>query len=411
MKCTVFILGVLAGVKFYGISTVQIFSTTNTFAVILPSRETAAALAGMGARVVMACRNLNAAEKVAEEIRAKHPGASVVVGPCALDLGSQDSVKRYAAAYRKKGWPIHVLVNNAGALYQGEPWFTPEGVGGPCQVNYLGAYTLTREFESVLKRSSPSRVVNVSSITHRFGKIGNPNTFLTNWGQGSRYANTKLANVLFAFELQRRWGEAGVCSCAVDPGSVGSSIWKDSLFGKPPFSWIISNFYAPNTDGAAAVIHASSVSWEKDQQKSLTVWKTVKDRLKIKTGNFQLTTGDNKNTAESINRMVSDSSLKSPQDLRYYARGLFAWPTITSIQIPQQEIFGNKKVSISNIRMKIQNLSALVHSLLDWPVRRLSWGLLASTTAPVPAANIAYDEQLAHRLWDVSGKVAGFKSN
>lgn len=368
----------------------------STHKIFATYRETAAALAGMGARVVMACRNMKAAEEVADEIRTRHPGASVEVGPCALDLGSQASVRRYAAAYRKKGWPLHVLVNNAGALYQGEPWYTDEGVAGPCQVNYLGAYTLTRELEGVLKACSPSRVVNVSSITHRFGSIGNPDTFLTSWEQGGRYANTKLANVLFAFQLQRQWGDAGVYSCAVDPGSVGSSIWRDSMFNKPPFSWIISNLYAPNKDGASAVIHAASVPWENDFQKSLAAWKTVQ-RAVDKT-------------------LSSHSSSKSSQDLRYYARGMFAWPGITSInsitssQTPQQSESISHPLSISSIRSRIQSLSALVHSFMDWPLRRLSWGMVASTTTPVRAAQIAYDEPLARRLWQVSAKSAGFSS-
>lgn len=79
------------------------------------------------------------------------------------------------------------------------------------QVNYLGPYYLTRLLESTLIASRPSRVVNVSSIMHRSGHVDkNTEAFLSDWNKGSQYSNTKLANVLFAYESQRRLGPHGV---------------------------------------------------------------------------------------------------------------------------------------------------------------------------------------------------------
>jgi NAD(P)-dependent dehydrogenase (short-subunit alcohol dehydrogenase family) len=106
-------------------------------------RETAAALAIKGATVIMACRNIQLAEQVAETIRSEHPGALIIVGP-KLDLASQESVRAFASAYIEKGWPLHVLVNNAGAIDNGEPWYTQDGVGGLCQINYLGKINCTQ---------------------------------------------------------------------------------------------------------------------------------------------------------------------------------------------------------------------------------------------------------------------------
>ena len=82
----------------------------------------------------------------------------------------------------------------------------------PClQVNYLGPYHLTRLLEPQLLSSAPSRVVNVSSIMHRSGSVhSDANSFLRDWSKGSQYSNTKLANVLFAYEAQRRLGPRGV---------------------------------------------------------------------------------------------------------------------------------------------------------------------------------------------------------
>ena len=79
------------------------------------------------------------------------------------------------------------------------------------QVNYLGPYHLTRLLEPQLAASAPSRVVNVSSVMHRSGSVdSDPIRFLRDWRKGSQYANTKLANVLFAYESQRRLGPLGV---------------------------------------------------------------------------------------------------------------------------------------------------------------------------------------------------------
>ena len=79
------------------------------------------------------------------------------------------------------------------------------------QVNYLGPYHLTRLLEGQLASSAPSRVVSVSSIMHRSGHVdSDPESFLKDWNKGSQYSNTKLGNVLFAYEAQRRLGPKGI---------------------------------------------------------------------------------------------------------------------------------------------------------------------------------------------------------
>ena len=99
------------------------------------------------------------------------------------------------------------------------------------------------------------------------GAVGGRPAMVT---QGARLAAaqaTKLANALFAHELQRRLGGRGVASCAVDPGSVATNIYAGSaLFSRQPLRWLIQNFYAPPSDGAAAVIHAACTPWERPAQ-------------------------------------------------------------------------------------------------------------------------------------------------
>lgn len=355
--------------------TVLITGSTNGI-----GKETAFQLAEKGARIVMACRNVKLAQQVADEIHSRHPHATVVVGP-PLDLRSMDSVHAFAQHYLEHDGPIHILINNAGA-FEADPYYTPEGVGGLCQVNYLGPFTLTRLLERRIIQSAPSRIVTVSSVTHRFSSIGPPTTFLTNWKQGSNYGNSKLANVLFAFEMERRMEQAGidnVHSCAVDPGAVASSIWNNqSMFRKGPINWVIRNLYAPNEEGAKAVVHAATVPWEVERQKAREI-------------------------SDAWN--VSQRHDRSGEDVRFYARGMFAWPTITSLRgrvLPPRE-----RGLVEKARHWAYSLSALFHSMADWPVRQLSRGVLASTTSPVPAAPLAYDAALARALWDVSCETAG----
>ena len=101
-------------------------------------------------------------------------------------------------------------MNNAGANFWGmPPSYTAGGVGLRAQANFLGAYTLTRLLEGCLLASVPSRVVNVSSVTHRAGTLRCGATrFLREWDCGS-YADAKLALVMHAYELDRRAAARG----------------------------------------------------------------------------------------------------------------------------------------------------------------------------------------------------------
>ncbi|KAL4419578.1 hypothetical protein ABPG77_003604 [Micractinium sp. CCAP 211/92] len=353
-------------------------------------RETALQLAAKGARVVLACRDVARAEAVAEDIRRKHPGAQVEVGP-PLDLASLESVRAFAAAYKKRHRHLHCLVNNAGTNYT-KRWFTPEGVGGLCQVNYLGHYVLTRLLEDTLQASAPARVVNVSSVTHRYGWVGDVRKFLPSWRPGSYYPSTKLANVLFAYELQRRLGEHGVQSCAVDPGGVASNIWTGSSFSRPPLSWVIGNLYAPPSDGAAAVVHAASVPWSQEREGAAAInarWAPAATQGSRSGG---------------VGGRLQGRAARSRLDLRFYARGLFASPAVTSWRgTPQDPSAG----LLDRLRGALWGGTTIVASLLDFPLRRITGGRLNSGTRPVPSAPLSYDASLAAQLWDLSADAAG----
>ncbi|CAK9863954.1 unnamed protein product [Sphagnum jensenii] len=180
-------------------------------------RETALGLAKAGMKVFLACRNADKAREAATYIRqsCSHiPGGQADVDILVLDLQSLQSVRKCATDFKSRNLPLHLLVNNAGVNpihIPGPPWYTAEGVGVSAQINYLGPYVLTRLLEKNLVAAAPSRVVNVSSIRHRQGKMQDPvyhdvlrEKFLRDF-EAASYTEAKLANILFTFELQRRW--------------------------------------------------------------------------------------------------------------------------------------------------------------------------------------------------------------
>ena len=223
-------------------------------------KATAEALARRGASVMLGVRNVTAGERVAGEIRASVgcPPDRVTVGP-PLNLDSNASVRAFAATVSSRAPRLDILVNNAGTNFIPEA-HTPEGVGRIAQINFLGPAALTRLLEApLLAAADHSGVASIVPSPPSLSLRVYPCVpdFLTSWTAGS-YAATKLANVIFAHECQRRWGARGVRSSAVDPGAVYSNLWdNDAFFGSPPMKALLSATYAPPEDGAATVVVAS----------------------------------------------------------------------------------------------------------------------------------------------------------
>ncbi len=175
--------------------------------------ETARVLAGKGAIVVMACRNLDKANPKANEIRAAHPGADVEV--MQLDLSDLGSVQRFAEAFRAKHSRLDLLINNAGIMVP--PYGkTAQGFETQFGVNHLGHFALTGSLLDLITNTPGSRIVTVSSIAHYMGRIDFADL---NWEKGYRaqaaYGQSKIANLLFTYELQRRLAAAGKNTIAV----------------------------------------------------------------------------------------------------------------------------------------------------------------------------------------------------
>lgn len=149
-----------------------------------------------------------------------------------LDLEDLNEVRRAAGEIGDwlddRGLHVHALVNNAG-VYRAALERSPQGFERTMAVNHLGHFALTVELESRLRRQGV-RVVNVSSEGHRRAKVsGRPLRDILSGerfqGGVQAYCDSKLANVLFSEELQRRWGGDGVTSVAVHPGTLATAIW------------------------------------------------------------------------------------------------------------------------------------------------------------------------------------------
>jgi len=186
-------------------------------------RETALALAQMKANVVMVCRNKGKGEAARREISKESGNDSVDL--LLSDLSSLAEVRTLAAEVRNRYGKLHVLVNNAGVFsFSGK---TADGFERTFAVDYLAPFLLTNLLLELLKASSPSRVVSVSSVAHFSGHIDlaaiAKKETPSGWGG---YSNSKLALVMFTYELARRLQGTGVTVNCLHPGGVATNIWK-----------------------------------------------------------------------------------------------------------------------------------------------------------------------------------------
>ncbi len=188
-------------------------------------------LAAKGYHVILASRNQQTSARAIARIRADQPDALIESIP--LDLASFASIRQCAAAFQAKGYPLHVLINNAGGSNPGkQPRFTADGFEMTFGTNHLGHFLLTNLLLDDLKRSAPARVITVSSQLHIPGYGGGPGAKFDYdnlkgekfYNASAFYRNSKLANMWFTYELQRRLAGTGVTSNAVCPGFVPEAI-------------------------------------------------------------------------------------------------------------------------------------------------------------------------------------------
>jgi NAD(P)-dependent dehydrogenase (short-subunit alcohol dehydrogenase family) len=186
--------------------------------------EAALQFARKGAEVVLACRNLEKAGAAAAQIKAAYPAASA--SPMVLDLASLASIREFAATYRAGHRTLDILVNNAGVM--AIPYArTADGFEMQFGTNHLGHFALTGLLLEPILAAPGARVVTVSSGAHRMGSIRFDDL---NWEHGyakwRAYGQSKLANLLFTLELQRRIGAhaAKLFAVACHPGYAATNL-------------------------------------------------------------------------------------------------------------------------------------------------------------------------------------------
>lgn len=193
--------------------------------------ETVRALAGKGGRVIMACRSMEKGEAALEKIRAEQPdGAAELMG---LDLADLSSVRRFAEEFLKSHDRLHLLINNAGVMMMPKLSRTADGFEMQIGTNHLGHFALTGLLLEAISRTPGARVVTVSSLMHRLGRMHFDNLNADkSYSPLGAYTASKLANLLFTYELQRRFESANVEAIAIasHPGFTATNLQRHSAF-------------------------------------------------------------------------------------------------------------------------------------------------------------------------------------
>jgi retinol dehydrogenase 14 len=180
-------------------------------------KATAMELAKMGASVVMVGRDQGRGEAALAEIKEKSANASVDL--MLADLSSQEAIRRLAGGFKEAYPRLDVLINNAG-LFCSNRITTADGLETTFAVNHLAYFLLTKLLLEVLKASTPSRIVSVSSGDHSNGTIDFDDLQGEKGYKGAKaYSQSKLADVLFTYELARRLEGTGISANCLHPGA------------------------------------------------------------------------------------------------------------------------------------------------------------------------------------------------
>ncbi|XP_037040300.1 retinol dehydrogenase 12-like [Bradysia coprophila] len=189
-------------------------------------RETALDLANRGAKVYLACRDLNRADATREDIILKTGNQNVFVKK--LDLASLESVRMFVEEFKKCETKLHVLINNAGVMAINNRQTTQDGLEMQIGTNHFGHFLLTNLLLDTIKISAPARIINVSSIVHKCGTINRKDLQSEkSYSKWPAYCQSKLANILFTRELAKRLKDSNVTANSLHPGVVRTELSRN----------------------------------------------------------------------------------------------------------------------------------------------------------------------------------------
>lgn len=220
-------------------------------------KVTATALANMGATVVITGRRQTRIFSALQEIRTQTGNENIHA--LQADFADLNTVRALADSFLAMFDRLDILVNNAGSYYN-RRHIALQKVERTFLVNHLAPFLLTGLLLSTIKSSAPARIVNVSSGAHIYDSMDFNNLgFQKGYFGIKAYARSKLANILFTYELARRLGENGVAVNAVHPGQVATDIWRTnfSILG-PILKWMIGLRGLTPEQGAEPLIYLAS---------------------------------------------------------------------------------------------------------------------------------------------------------
>jgi NAD(P)-dependent dehydrogenase (short-subunit alcohol dehydrogenase family) len=218
-------------------------------------RATAEGLAELGASLVLVCRRHEDGERVAREISA---GENTTPDVIAADLSSHASIRRAASEIQGRYPRLHVLINNAGIIPRRRE-VTVDGLEMQFAVNHLAYFLFTNLLLPQLKAGAPSRIINVSSGAHSHARLDFAD-LQSERGYHPKevYCRTKLANILFTYELARRLRGSGVTVNCLTPGVVATRMLADYMGVARAGHGMDSTFGATPEEGAQTSIYLAS---------------------------------------------------------------------------------------------------------------------------------------------------------
>ncbi len=219
-------------------------------------KETALGLARLGAVVVIVGRDVARAQAAVADIKAR--SGNDVVSAMIADLSSQAEVRRLAREFMAAHDRLDVLVNNAGAVY-GKRVLTVDGIEMTLAVNHLAYFLLTNLLLPLLKRSAPARIVSVSSEAQRAGRIDFDDLQRARrYRAFEAYSQSKLANVVWTYELARRIEGSGVTANCVHPGAVATGFGRNNSGLWRVLFRVLAPFMRTPERGAATSIYLAA---------------------------------------------------------------------------------------------------------------------------------------------------------
>ncbi|KAI7792714.1 putative retinol dehydrogenase 12-like [Triplophysa rosa] len=216
---------------------------------------TAIDLAKRGARIIMACRDMEKSNGALKEVVESSGNQNVFASR--LDLADTKSIREFAEKVNTEEKQVNILINNAGVMVcpYGK---TADGFEMQIGVNHMGHFLLTHLLLDLIKRSMPARIINVSSMAHQWGTIDLEDiNSEKSYDKKKAYSQSKLANILFTRSLAKRLEGSGVTAYALHPGVVQTELWRHLNKPQQAVMWMVRPFTKTSVQGAQTTIYCA----------------------------------------------------------------------------------------------------------------------------------------------------------